>query len=134
MPVGGVISIYPDVEQGVASWLAATLGVRGVTELPANLAAAVPLVEVARIGGADRDHSIDAATVDVHAYEASRPAARTLALQVRTLLRYQLAGLPLAGGVVLAVNTASGPHWVPYTDVGVRCFTGTYQIVVSTHP
>jgi hypothetical protein len=115
---------YPDVEGALGSWISANFhtmpgglvfpgpsefpgvgSLRCVTELPADLAAEVPLVEVARIGGGDLNHS----------------------------LRDMLPGQPLDGGIVLRVNTSSGPHWLPYADTAVRRFTALYQIVLSTH-
>jgi hypothetical protein len=56
---------YPDVERLLVAYLGAALGVRVVTDLPANLQQILPLVQVGRVGGADDVVTIDHARVDV---------------------------------------------------------------------
>jgi hypothetical protein len=146
-----LVTHYPDVEGALGSWLSAnfhtfpgggvfpgpatlpgTGSLRCVTELPADLAGALPVVEITRIGGADLNYSIESASVDVNCYHSTRITARGLALQIRAALRDQLAGQILDGGVVLRVST-SAPVWVPYANTNVRRFTALHQIVLSTH-
>jgi hypothetical protein len=65
--VGGVVP-YPDVERLLVTYLGAALGVRVVTDLPANLQQILPLVQVGRVGGADDTVTIDHARVDVDVF------------------------------------------------------------------
>lgn len=117
-----------DIESVLVGWLKTATGARCVTELPANLADVLPIIEVARIGGADDTITLDAATVDVVCYSGNRINARALAYRVNGLLRTTAAGAAVTGGVILHVRTISGPQWLPYDDLNVRRFGATYQI------
>jgi hypothetical protein len=120
---------YPDIERLLVAHLAATLGVRFVTDLPSNLQQILPLGQVNRIGGGDDVVTIDRANVDVDTYAAGRAQALDLAERVREELRMRLPGYPVAGVVVCRVETLSGPAWRPYDDATmVRRFGATYQI------
>lgn len=122
-----------DVEAAVAEWLRGQLGAghRVVTETPADLVAALPLVRVDRIGGSDYSVVFDRATVDVDCWHVDRLSARALALTVHGLLRYGLPGQRIPGGVVCTVGTGSAPGWRTWDDSTIRRFGGTYQIVVQ---
>jgi hypothetical protein len=125
--------LYVDIEAALVTWLKTALGgTRCVTELPADLGTVVPLVEIGRIGGTDPTISIDRANVDITCFAATRADARALAYQVWGVLRTNLIGTSLGGGVVLRVDTASAPAWHPYDDPAVRRFGATYQITTQT--
>jgi hypothetical protein len=109
--------------------LAAVLGVRFVTDLPANLQQILPLGQVNRIGGGDDVVTIDRANVDVDTYAGTRAAALALSERVREELRLRLPGVVVGGVEVCRVDTLSGPAWRPYDDTtNVRRFGATYQI------
>jgi hypothetical protein len=122
-----------DVEAGVAGWLRDDLGAghRVVTEAPADLAGAVPVFRVVRLGGGDRDVVLDRATVDVDTWAADRGGARAAALDVHARLRFALPGQRIPGGVVCQVDTLTGPAWRPWDDTAVRRFGATYVITVQ---
>lgn len=120
-----------DIEAALVPWLNIATSVRCVTELPANLADAVPIIEITRIGGADDVQSIDAATVDVTCYSGNRINARALAYRVQGILRLA-AGSAVTGGVLLRVRTISAPSWQPYDDTNVRRFGATYQVFTQS--
>ena len=122
---------YPDVERLLVTYLGDALAVRVVTDLPANLQQVLPLVQVARIGGAD-DVVLDAARVDVDVFATGRGAAVELAERCRGALRFGLAGQVVDGVTVYRVRTGEGPAWRPYEDTaGVRRFGAVYEI--TTH-
>jgi hypothetical protein len=120
-----------DIEAALVPWLNTRSSTRCVTELPANLAAVLPLIQVGRIGGADGVVTIDEATVDVTCFGATRTTARALAYRVQSILRTNLPGAAVTGGIVLRVNTLSGPTYLPFADETLRRFGATYQIVTQ---
>lgn len=124
--------MYIDVEAVLVTWLAGNLGVRCVTELPANLQDVLPVVRVVRVGGTDRVPSLDRAVVDVDFYDADRPAAILLARRGHAALRFELPGSRVAGGVVSMVGTVSAPSWRPYDDTALRRFGGSYEITLHS--
>ena len=128
-----------DPELAVRTWLQAQLGpgVRCVTETPAKLAEACPLVSVEALGGDDPAPVVDRAVLDITAYVAgkdeARGAARALALQVKDLLRFHLPGSAVTGGAVSKVEIASGVMWQPYDNTTLRRFHASYRVVFTTH-
>jgi hypothetical protein len=125
--------MFVDVEPLLSAWLKTATGVQCVTELPATLETAVPLIEVGRIGGADSQVVIDAATVDVTCWGATRDTARKLAYLVQDWLLFHLPGTSVPGGVVLRVVCVSGPAWQPYDNTAVRRVHALYQFHVQSH-
>lgn len=128
-----------DVEALLIPWLASTLTVRAVTDLPADdppgsFLAGLPYVQVTRIGGADDDNlsSFDAPTVDVDCYAADRESVSALAARVHDALRVTLPGLTLAGATVTKVQTITGPSWRPYDNTSLRRFGATYRIRIRS--
>jgi hypothetical protein len=120
---------YPDVERLLVTYLGAALGVRVVTDLPANLQQILPLVQVGRVGGADDVVTIDHARVDVDVVATGRGAAVELAERCRDALRMSLPGQVVDGVTVSRVRTGKGPAWRPYDDTtNVRRFGATYEI------
>lgn len=126
---------FADVEKLLVGWLKTQLTpVRVVTETPANLQAVLPVIQVGRVGGADRDVVIDNALVTVDCFGASREAAKTLAEQVRTALRFQLPGHATTDCVVTKTTTVSAPAWRPWDDTSLRRFGASYQITFTARP
>lgn len=124
-------AVNVDVERALCGWLSGTLAARCVTELPADLAEVLPLIQVGRIGGVDPYPGIDDATVDVTAFAGTYADASTLAYRAWTALRLQLPGTSVPGGTVLRVRTLSAPAFHPYDNPAVRRFGSSF--VVTTH-
>lgn len=123
--------MYADAEQFLLGFLEDQRpDVRGCTELPATLTAALPLWQVDRIGGSDVEPGIDQATLDLEAFAASRPAAKILAEDARELIRFKLPGYSNQFGTALRVETISGPSWRPYDNTNVRRVGATYRITI----
>lgn len=119
--------------------------VRVVTELPANLEDALPVIEIERIGGiASFPALLDWPRMDVWCYAKSsgtpgqldyvsaRSAARDLAEQVRAALLFQLPGQSAAGGFVAAVTEQQAPVWRPFDNTDVRRFQATYSFAIRS--
>lgn len=125
---------FGGVEALLIGWLPGHVTARFLTDLPADLAAQVPVVQVVRIGGPSDDDLPDYhfASVAVDCFAADRLSATTLAQQVDDALRKALPGTTAGGGTVTKVRTLTGASWRPYDDVNVRRFGGTYQVVVRT--
>jgi hypothetical protein len=123
---------YASVEKLLVAWLESQLPTvtRVVTELPAQLATKLPVVQVVRFGGPDDQPTIDLPTVDVDCYAASRGTAEDLAEDVRDLLRFTLPGKTVGGTTVSRVQTIAGPHWRPWDDTTMRRYGASYQLTV----
>lgn len=133
MPFTGLAS----AESLVRDWLATQFtDCRVVTELPANLASVVPLIQVVRFGGADEFITIDTANIDIDVFASSRTEARLISEEVRTAVRLYLPGYIGygAGGAVQSVTTISAPRWVPYDNTSLRRFTAAYRITIHSIP
>lgn len=122
-------------ESFVRNWLATQFpAARVVTETPANLGEALPVIEVTRFGGSDDVIVLDSANIDIDVYAATRDAARTLGEQVRTALRLHLPGYASAGAAVQSVTTISAPRSVPYDNTNLRRFNAAYRITIHSIP
>lgn len=123
-----------DVEALLIPWLASTLTVRAVTDLPANLADVLPVVQVTRIGGPDDDNlsRFDIPAVDIDCYDADRAKASALAGRVHDALRITLPGLTVGAGTVTKVQTITGPSWRPYDDTLLRRIGASYRLHIRT--
>lgn len=125
---------YVDVELMLTTYIRTRQACGAVTELPANLTAAVPVAVVRRIAGGDEQLTLDQAIVDVDVYAADRAAARLLSDQIRSDFRLHLTGYISGGGVVAKVETINGPFWVPYDNTNVRRYTAGYRVTVHSAP
>jgi hypothetical protein len=125
-------AVNVDVERALCGWLTASLSARCVTELPADLADVVPLLQVGRLGGVDPVPGIDDATVDVTAFADTYANASALAYRAWTALRLQLPGTSVPGGTVLRVRTLSAPTFHPYDNPAVRRFGSTFVITTQS--
>lgn len=108
---------------------AAFPGVRVVTETPAKLASAVPVVQVVGIGGTGDRYQFDAPHVDIdvfdgpHDNQSARANARDLAQRVHDWLLQQLPGQILGDVAVLSASEFMAPTWTPYDNTNIRRFT-----------
>jgi hypothetical protein len=119
----------------IRGWLAAQFPTaRVVTELPSNLADVLPLIQVARFGGASSDYVRDAANVDIDTFDVTRAAARLLGEQVRVAFLLHLPGYASGGAAVSSVADISAPRWVPYDNTDLRRFVASYRITIHSIP
>lgn len=124
---------YPDVEALLITWLTGDLPPDTATftdELPYNLTYALPLIAVARFGGADTVLTLDRAHLDIDVFAGTRHAAKHLAEQVRESLRTRLQGATVDGTVVARVQTISAPTHTPWDDRQTRRVTAAYALTV----
>lgn len=124
--------MWPDIEVELVARLAARLGIRFVTELPANLDQVLPVGQVQRVGGSDDTFRLDRALVDVDVYAATRRDASTHARRVREELVLLLPGAQTTAAVFGQVRTVSAPSWRPYENTALRRLGATYSLMF--HP
>ncbi|MCW2901915.1 MAG: hypothetical protein JWO67_4180 [Streptosporangiaceae bacterium] len=124
---------FGGVEALLIGFLSGQLGVRGVTDVPADLASVVPLFQVLRVGGGsdDNDPNLQNPTVVVDCFAADRAGATQLSQQVDDAMRKVLPSRSVAGGTVTQVRTITGPSWRPWADTAVRRFGATYSLHVK---
>lgn len=114
------------------AWLTAGLTARVLTDLPADLAGALPVVQIERVGGDDDGIRLDRAFVDVDAYASTRQAASELLSQARSLILSSLRGTVTDAAVFTSVRTITAPARRPYENPSVRRFGATFEIF--SHP
>lgn len=128
---------YPDFEQLLADWLKTRFTdipriVAGdiPDDVPPNLPTVVPVIMVARYGGADTVPGFDTPAVDVDVFASTRLTARSIAERVRRELRLNLPRQVLSGATVTRVQTISPPTSAPWDASAVRRYTAAYQVGV----
>lgn len=127
-----------DVESLLVPWLSTVLGVRVVTDTPANLALVLPVVAVLRVGGPADDNlpELDFPTVSIDCYQMDRLSSLTLAGQVHTAIRQTLVNTVHTVGsqsvVIVKTQTVTGPSWRPYDDTSLRRIGATYRIILRS--
>lgn len=102
-------------------------------EAPSNLLQAVPLVTVARFGGADEKVVIDKPAVQVDVFASTADTAEDLAEELRTKLRIYLPRFQYEGAVVTGVGTLSGPQLLPWGSTNVWRVSARYQVVIHQY-
>ena len=117
-----------DVEVELVAWLTDRLDERTLTDLPANLVDALPVVQIQRVGGNDDGIRLDRAFVDVDVYAATRQGASQLMSQTRSLLLTGLRGAVTDAVVFTSARTVSAPSWRSYENPGLRRFGATFEI------
>lgn len=117
-----------DVEAALVAWLRSELEIRVVTDLPADLSGALPVLQVQRVGGSDDGFRLDRCFVDVDAYAVARQAASQLIAQARSLLLTQLRGVTSSAAVFTSARTITAPAWRPYENTSLRRFGATFEI------
>lgn len=118
-----------DVEVVLTTWLRATFpGMRTCTELPADLAGVLPVVQVVTVGGAGSRFT-DSPRVAIDVYAATYGAARSLALEIKDQLRF-LRGPADPGAVVQSVRVDSEPANRPYENPAVRRMGSSYTVTL----
>lgn len=102
--------------------------------VPADLAGAVPFIQVVRFGGPMRT-TLDDPTFDVDCYDADEVSAMQLAREVqRELLTYSRGVTVVYGSekaVICNVTCISGPSWRPYDNTNVERVGATYTATLQ---
>lgn len=102
-------------------------------EVPPNLTHAVPLVTVARFGGADKNVVIDQPVVQLDVFASTADSAEDLAEDLRTALRTRLPKYTFGGAVVGRVATFSGPQLLPWSSSNVWRVSARYELTVHQY-
>jgi hypothetical protein len=119
---------FPDAEQVVRDYLADTLGVRVLNELPADLVGALPVIRVIRIQGGFEGRAVDDhANVDVDVFAATRDAMWQLTYAMRAQMR-TLPGRSVRGTTVDDVEVVNGSGQIPYANPAVRRSITTFRL------
>jgi hypothetical protein len=122
-----------DIEAVLIAWLEEVIeDVRASTETPADLDDLLPYLQVVRTGGPYDGYRLDQPAVDIAAFAATGPQASALAAQVQVLLHEEFARNKIGAAVISRVETATGPHWVPYDNPAMRRYEASYRFVI--HP
>nr|WP_202121585.1 hypothetical protein [Streptomyces sp. BA2] len=116
----------------MVAWLHARLTVRVLTDLPANLADVLPVIQLQRVGGDDDTLRLDRAFVEVDVYAATRPAASALMAQARSVLLSELSGAVTDSAVFTMARTIAAPSWRSYENPALRRFGASFEIY--SHP
>lgn len=116
-----------DCTQVTVEILAAAGIARVCTELPNNLAGALPVLQVFRTGGPDDSYALDIATMTVHAYAGSQQAANVLLGAARTVIR-EAVGVVVSGAVLTRARKLGGPSWASYENTAVRHAVSIFQL------
>lgn len=129
--------MFPDVEVLLVAYLAAAdPSARVLTDLPDDLESVLPVWQVRRVSGADRDYKLDRPIVDIDTWAADRTTAAQRAHQAHALLRGDLPHLHAVqpSGVVTSVETIAGPRWLPDPNTNLRRYSASYEICVHAPP
>lgn len=132
---------FYDAHLLLVQWLGSALGVRACTELPADLAGELPLVQVQVIGGAELNPAVETVSVDIDVYVG--PTAEglpdpgtgsDLAERIRTALLYVLPGYVTPDGhaTVVGASTVSRPAPRPYDQTPIRRYQAAYRLLIQT--
>lgn len=115
--------MYGDVETLLTGWLEGVVAA-GVTVvvtsdepddgLPVDLTYRLPLVGVARVGGADDTVTLDRATVDIDCFAADYGHARDLALDLWARVRRDLPGYTSGTSTVARTRITAAPVRRPW--------------------
>jgi hypothetical protein len=119
---------WPDVEIELVARLTDRIGVRTLTELPANLVTELPVVQVQRVGGDDDGFRLDRALVDVDVYAATRAQASAVGRGVHEELVLNLRGVQTDSAVFGRVATVAAFAWRPYENTALRRYGGTFEL------
>ena len=119
---------YGDVETLIQAWIgtvvADTVTVVVTSDepddgIPTDLTYRLPLVGVARVGGADDVITLDRATVDIDCYAADYRHARDLALDLWTRVRRDLPGHTTGTSTVARTRVTAAPVRRPWDAAAI---------------
>lgn len=115
-----------DIELTLTEWIRGAFSARTCTELPANLADVLPVVQVEEIGGTSGRFN-GTPRVDVDVYAADYESARDLAQGIHDALLF-LNGTVGTDAVIRGVRVDSRPSRRPYDNAGLRRVGASYTI------
>lgn len=124
--------LMPDAEELLVAFLAEQFPapVTVVTELYMGFEEDMPLLRVARIGGAQvRPLILDGPRMDIDVYHRTRAGASQLAREVAAIMP-TAKGREFAGGLVTSVQEEIGPSWRPEYNPQLYHFGCTYVLTV----
>lgn len=127
--------LMPDAEELLVAFLAEQFPeVEVVTELYMGFEEEMPLLRIARIGGAMvRPLILDGPRMDIDVYHSTRAGASQLAREVGAIMP-TAKGREYAGGLVTSVQEEVGPSWRPEYNPQLYHFGCTYVLTVRpTH-
>lgn len=128
---------FADAEALLIGWLSEQMPtVRIMARLPDELDAAVPLVQVQRVGGRAQTQPWspggplhDRVSYDLDGFATTREQAADLMRRVCTLLG-ELRGNTTGGAVITEVVPNVGPAWRPDYNPRIARFGATYEVVL----
>lgn len=133
-PTPGQVPLQVDVTAMSQAILRDSLvGVRVVTELPANLVDVLPCIRVVRVGGGDDGIVLDQAMMAYHCYWDSDVAARNLAYSINSALRNAL-GAVVNNAALTKYRKVSGPAWAGYENTLIRQYVVMHYQWVKAAP
>jgi hypothetical protein len=127
--------MMPDAEELLVAFLADEFPpVKVVTELYMGFEQDVPLLRIARIGGAQVHRLVlDGPRLDIDVYNSTRAGASQLAREVAAIMP-TAKGREYAGGLVTSVQEEVGPSWRPEYNPQLYHFGCTYVLTIRpTH-
>ncbi len=123
--------LFPDAELlliGLIRAMDATW--RVVTDLPANMEAVLPVIQVTRIGGSTRYAALlDRPRMDIDVYASTRLAAATAARKIQSKMP-TVRGITASGGVMTEVAEELGVSWRPDRNENVRRMGLIYNFTI----
>lgn len=125
------VLLMPDAEELLVAFLAEQFPtVEVVTELYQGFEKHLPLLRIARIGGAQvRPLVLDAPRLDTDVYAPTRAAASQLCREVAAVMP-TAKGREFAGGLVTSVVEEIGPSWRPEYNPALFHFGCTHTLTV----
>lgn len=139
--INAPLPAFYDVHLLLVEWLSARLGMRVVTELPADLTGELPLMQVAVFGGYTVNPAMETVNVDIDVYVpptadgAADPAtASDLAELVRSAVLYGLPGYTTPDGkaTVNGAQNIARPTPRPHDQTAVRRYGASYRLFVQS--
>jgi hypothetical protein len=120
--------MHPDIELLLVAYLTEQTGLRTVTELPANLEAQLPVIQVARVPS-PAGYRLDRPLVDISTWypQGQRAECSQMARTIADLVVNDLPGPRRTHGVVTAATVQSAPYWLSDPNPKLCRYLATYQ-------
>lgn len=121
--------MYPDIELLLIAYLQERTGLPASTELPADLEAKLPRIQVARVPS-PAGYRLDRPLVDVSTWypKARRGDCSKTARDIAGWITSDLPGPRRPHGVVTSATVPTAPHWVPDPNPNLCRYLASYQL------